>query len=107
MERGGVETVDETAGLVHDRRFEQDLGHAAGLDELEWCELDRVGDDAAGRVVCFDANPRKLERIRIRPVNCVRRTLTVVADQSVVHVEPNRTDGDVRRMSDLRYDPDR
>jgi hypothetical protein len=59
------------------------------------------------RVVCFDANPRQLEGILIRPLDGIRRAHVVAADEGVVHVEPDRSNRDVRQMLDLRDDPDR
>ena len=68
-ERGGVEAADEPIGFVHHGRFEQHARDARGLDDLERSELDRVRDDVAERIARFDANPGRLERIRVRPLD--------------------------------------
>ena len=63
--------------------------------------------DVAERIARFDANARRLEGIGVRPLDGVRRTFGVVAHQRVVHVEPDRSERDLRRMGDLRDDAHR
>ena len=105
-ERGGVQAADESIGLVHHRRFEQHSRDARGLDDLERRELDRIRHDVAERVARVDANAGRLERVGVGPLDGVRRTFPVVADQRVVHVEPDRSERNLRRVGDLRDDPD-
>ena len=88
-ERGGVQAADEPIGLVHHGRFEQHLRDAGGLDDLERRELDRIRRGVAECIGRLDANARRLERIRVCPLDGVRRTFRVVAHQRVVHVEPD------------------
>ena len=58
------------------------------------------------RIARVDANAGRLERVVVDPLDGVRRTVPVVADQRVVHVEPDRSERDLRRMGDLRDDAD-
>ena len=64
---------------------------------------DAVLPTRIGRV---DADAGRLERVGVRPLDRVRRTFPVIANQRVVHVEPDRFERQLRRMSDLRDDAD-
>ncbi len=105
-ERGGVEAADEPIGFVHHGRFEQDSRGARGLENFERSELDRIRRGVAERIGRVDADAGRLERVGVRPLDRIRRTFPVVANQRVVHVEPDRFERELRRMVDLRDDAD-
>ena len=58
------------------------------------------------RIGRVDADAGRLERVGVGPLDRIRRTFPVVADQRVVHVEPDRFESKLRRMIDLRDDAD-
>ena len=89
-ERGGVEAADEPIGFVHHGRFEQDSRDARGLENLERRELDRIRRGVAARIGRVDADAGRLERVGVGPLDRIRRTFPVIANQRVVHVEPDR-----------------